>query len=388
MRLARLVRGLVQAGHEVWVLTAMPNYPDGRIRPGYGGLIRKGRLEGARIVRAFIYPSKSLSLLKRMSSYLSFVASSAVVGGLLLPWRFDYFFTESPPLFLGMSGWLLSRTRRARWIFNVSDLWPASAVWLGIVREGPALRAAQRLEAFCYRKAWLVTGQTRSILRDIAARFPDVETYYLPNGADSWAPPDSERVQYFRNLIGGEGRCVAVYAGLLGAAQDLGQLLDAMKLLPDDVPLRLVFVGEGPEKSGLISKTREMGLDNVLFLDPIPRADVPALHCAADIGLTCLSGKFKDAVPSKIFDVMRAGNPLLLIAEGEAVDLVKEIGCGYPVRPGDIEGINEALRELVRNPSLRKTLGEKGRQAADSIFDGDLVVRNFVQYLEDRLADE
>lgn len=114
-RLSELAARLVARGHEVVVLTAMPNYPGGEIYPGYGGLVRWEEQTGVRILRSFIYPSQSLGLVKRMASYLSFVSSSLVAGSLLLP-RLDFLMTESPPLFLGISGFLLSRLKGARWI--------------------------------------------------------------------------------------------------------------------------------------------------------------------------------------------------------------------------------------------------------------------------------
>lgn len=383
-RLARIVRGLVARGHEVTVVTAMPNYPEGRIRAGYGGLLRRESLDGARVLRTFVYPSKSLKMVRRMASYMSFVSSSAILGLPMLPRKLDYLFTESPPLFLGMSGWWLSRIKRAKWIFNVSDLWPASAVWLGVVSDGPALRMAERLEAFCYRKSWLVSCQTKSIQRDIVGRFPSVATYHLPNGADTRrdaARP--ERESELRSLIRAGAACIGVYAGLLGAAQQLGQTLDALARVPVSTGLRLVFVGDGPEKELLKRKAASLGLgDRALFVDPVPKEDVPALYAAADFGVACLAPMFRDAVPSKIFDVMAAGKPLLLVAQGEAVEMVGRVDAGVTVSPGDIEAIASSLSRLASDEEWRARLGANGRAAAMGPFNAEKVVAGFVEHLE------
>jgi hypothetical protein len=183
-RLSELARRVSDRGHAVTILTAMPNYPTGRIYAGYGGLLRRETCEAARIIRTAIYPTQEASFLRRMLNYFSFVSTSAVLGSFALP-RTDYLMVESPPLFLGLSGMWLSLVRRARMIFNVSDLWPASAVHLGAIKESSlSYRLAAWLERACYRQAWLITGQSRSILHDIEQRLPGSKTYHLSNGAD------------------------------------------------------------------------------------------------------------------------------------------------------------------------------------------------------------
>jgi len=182
-RLSNLASHFVERGHKVYVLTAMPNYPQGRIYPGYGGLIRRERSGDASIVRSYVYPATGLGS-RRLLNYFSFAVSSALVGAFTLP-RLDYLITESPPLFLGISGYLLSRLKRARWIFNVSDLWLDSAVQMGAIGEGFTLRMARSLETFCYREAWCVTGQSKEILAKIGRDCPQATLYHLSNGVAS-----------------------------------------------------------------------------------------------------------------------------------------------------------------------------------------------------------
>jgi len=183
-RLSHLAEGLAKQGHRVTVLTAMPNYPTGKIYPGYGGLTCVEEINGVRVVRTCIYPTQDAGFVRRLSSYFSFVFSSLLLGG----WKLepcDYLLTESPPLFLGITGFWLSRWKRARWIFNVSDLWPESAVRLGMLNNKIALRMSEWLEAFCYNNAWLITGQSKSIIENIQQRFPRVQTYHFSNGVDA-----------------------------------------------------------------------------------------------------------------------------------------------------------------------------------------------------------
>lgn len=218
-RISGLVKAFVTRGHDVFVITAVPNYPQGSVYDGYSKLYQQENMDGASVFRSYLYPTKDVRIIPRMGSYLSFSATSLITGIVQLP-RVDYVFTESPPLFLGPTGFLLSRLKSGRWIFNVSDLWPQSAVDLGLVRRGMLLRAAEALEAFCYRNAWLVTGQSREILASIGSRFPKVETYHLSNGVDA------ELFQPSNDTRNGSG-CRFVYAGLHGVAQGLEHILDA-----------------------------------------------------------------------------------------------------------------------------------------------------------------
>ena len=385
-RLADLARRLSERGHEVTVLTAMPSYPRGRVYDGYGGFFRRERRDGITVIRSFIYPTQSAGMLKRLANYFSFVISSLVVGIGALP-RVDYLLTESPPLFLGIAGYLLSRLKGARWIFNVSDLWPETAVRLGVVREGLALRLAYRLEAFCYRKAWLVTTQTRGMKADIDARFPEVTTYHLSNGVDLSRFSSDKRSERLRaELLGaapGQNHsCLAIYAGLHGLAQGLDQLLQAAQRLQDHSALRFVFLGEGPEKEGLVRASRDLGLRNVRFLDAVPAAEMPSLLASADIALVPLKLALPGAAPSKLYEAMGSGVPVLLVAGGEAAAIVNDSGAGMVLPYGDVDGLANALRELAEDPERRRRLGEAGRRAATERFDRARIAADFAGYLE------
>jgi len=382
-RLSHLARVLVERGHEVTVLTAMPNYPQGRIYPGYGGFFRQEWDAGVRIIRTGIYPTKRLDLFRRLLSYFSFMLSSVLIGGWHVG-RADFLMTESPPIFLGISGYLLSRWKRARWIFNVSDLWPESAVRLGIARRGLALRLGVALESFCYRHAWLTTGQSRSILQSIHERFPDVQTFHFSNGVETerfrpdCAPTDSRRA-----LANGAG-CVAVYAGLHGLAQNLFQVLEAAELLQDLTDFRVVLIGDGPEKEQLVLRARAKAITNVSFLDTVPASSAPALLGAADIFIVPLKTHLPGAVPSKLYEAMALGRPVVLSAEGEAAEIVRSSEAGIVVSPGDACALAGALRYLATNGAERARMGEAGRRAVMASFDRKRILDNFVEFLEMR----
>lgn len=381
-RLSGWARQFRRRGHDVTVLTAMPNYPAGRIHPGYGGLVRREELDGIRVLRAPIYPTQRPDIARRMSSYLSFVCSSALYGTLLLD-RIDYLMVESPPLFLGAAAAWLGLAKRTRVIFNISDLWPDSAARLGIIaRGGAAYRWSARLEAICYRRAWLVTGQTRGIVDDVAARFPSVQTYHLPNGVDAEMFAPHRGTVAARAELNGHGGCVALYAGLHGLAQGLDQVVDAAVRLRDDAGMQFVLVGEGPEKERLQHRVRDHDLSNVRFLDVRPAAAVPPLLASADILLVTLRAGFRDAVPSKLYEAMASGRAIIVISDGEAADLVRQRDAGLAVAPGDTDALAAALVRLRCDPRLRARLGDNARRAAQEQFDRARIVDRFIEHLE------
>jgi colanic acid biosynthesis glycosyl transferase WcaI len=381
-RLSEMAADFVRHGHEVTVLTAMPNYPTGRVFPGYGGLVRRENVGGTEVIRTLIYPTQRADFLHRLTSYFSFVTSSAVVGTALLP-PSDFLLVETPPLFLGLSGVWLSRIRGARLIFNVSDLWPESAAQLGLIaRESRTYRLAERLEAWCYRKAWLVSGQSAGILEDIHRRFPRVPTYHLSNGCDTAlfsperSPPTATR----------EGSdCVALYAGLHGLAQGLDQVLEAAALV-NGARVRFVLVGDGPKKQDLVQHARQQSLKQVEFQDAIPKGQMPDLIASADIVIVPLKTYIQGAVPSKIYEAMASARPLVLVAEGEAASIVERADAGLVVRPGDTVGLAEAVRKLAGDPALRRRLGNNGRRAALACYDRSRIDQKFIRFLEEAVA--
>ncbi len=384
-RLSELANHFLVAGDEVVVLTAMPNYPTGKIFNGYKGFFRKEIIDAIDVIRCYIFPSKSIRFLPRLWNYFSFVISSMVIGILKLP-KFDILITESPPLFLGISGYVLSKLKGARWIFNVSDLWPESAVNLGIVSDGILLKMANILEAFCYRKSWLVTGQSREIIRNIQQRFPDVSTYRLSNGVDiqkfhpkyrsdilkKWAKPDY---------------CTVVYAGLHGIAQGIDQIIEAAgKLQNDGIKVQFLLIGDGPEKDKLKKLATRLTLSNLHFIDPMERDCIPEVWASADIAVIPLKQYIPGAVPSKLYEAMASALPIVMVAEGEPADIVCETECGLVVKPGDINGIVNAIRPLSESLSVRQEMGNKGRAKVINSFSRYGILSDFCNYLDIKLT--
>jgi len=375
-RLSELAQGLIRHGYRVTVLTAMPNYPQGRIIPGYKGFFKQEEVAGVHVLRAFIYPTKKASFLPRLLSYFSFVFSSLIVGLFHLG-SVDYLLTESPPLFLGISGYLLSRLKRARWIFNVSDLWPESAVHLGVVREGLALRMSYWLESFFYRHAWLVTGQSRTIIKNIQDRFSKVSTYHLSNGVD----PEKFKPNHtaFKPPAEWLGKTVFIYAGLHGIAQGLDQIISAASSVSHLENCLFVLVGDGPEKEKLIKQANDAGLKNIQFITPLPKEQIILMLAAADVSLVPLKLNLPGAVPSKLYEGMASQKPIILVAEGEAAEIVRNSNSGIVVNPGDINALVNGILLFYERGDLRKRMGENGRKFVEKNYNRLLIINKFVE---------
>jgi glycosyltransferase involved in cell wall biosynthesis len=368
----------------VYVLTASPNYPLGTIYEGHRNGYAFERTGNVAVHRSWIYPRNDVSLLVRTLHYTSFAISSLATGPFVLP-ILDFLITESPPLFLAPSGYLLAKLRSSHWIMNVSDLWPDSAVDLGMLHDGGLLNLARWIESHSYRKAWLVTGQSAEILESIKIRFPDVATYHLSNGVDveSFKPSGESPPAAIKRSKPDE--CLFVYAGLHGIAQGLEMVIDACAMTEQtDVAIRTVFVGAGPVKHSLVKKRDNLLLSRVQFIDPLPHQQIPATLAAADAIIVSLTKRIIGAVPSKLYEAMAAGKPVVLVAEGEAATIVKESNCGLVVKPGDVAALADAMRRLAKSPQLRAHLGMNGIKAAREKYNRARIGAQFVEFLEER----
>lgn len=378
-RLSELGERLIDLGWEVEALTALPNYPAGRVFPGYPRKAMAEMVGRIRTVRVPLLPSQK-GFARRLACYFSFAGSAAFHGPRLCA-RPDILFVESPPLFIGFAARRLARRWRCPYVLNVSDLWPQSAIEMGVVKPGLATRLAERLELSLYRHAAGVTGQSEEIVESVAARsgIPGTSVEVITNGVEPSRFGQADEAA--RKLIGPQPGPVFLYAGLLGLAQGLDQILDVAAALPAEVPGRCVLVGEGPVRRRLQERIDREGIGRVRLVPAQPRERIPALLAAADVAVASLGMRLQGAVPSKIYEAMASARPLLLIAEGEAARRVERAGCGLTVRPGDLEGVRESWTRLATDPELRARLGAAGRLAAETEYDRARIAERLDRFL-------
>lgn len=384
VRLFELAKRLIGAGETVTVVTGFPNYPTGVIAPGYGGkMFMEDHVDGIRVLRTWVFATRGRGFLSRILNYLSFPVFSLLAIRKL--GRTDVIYVQSPPLFTGLAALWFARLRRAPFIFNVSDIWPQSAVELGVLRNRFAIRISEMLERHIYRRAARITVPTPGILERLVARgVPREKLFLLTNGVDTAAyqvgAPDLE----LASRLGLDGHKVFMYAGLHGLAQGLDVILEAAKLTrnPD---ILYVLVGDGAEKAELVAKAEAEGIANVRFLPIQPTSTLPAvlnLAYATIIPLRRLE-LFKAALPSKLFDSMAAGRPIVAPLWGEAAALVEAAACGVVVEPEDARAVQRAVETLAADPALAHRLGEQGRRYVVQHFDRDDIAARLAKLLEE-----
>ncbi len=380
-RLFELAVRLKKLGIEVSVLTAMPNYPQMKIYNGYEGKnYMYEEIEGIPVHRASIYLPKNKSIIQRLLNYFSFVYSSAMVGKNKIG-DIDIIMCESPPLFLGYSALYLKRKKKAKLIFNVSDLWPESAEKLGVVTNKWMLKLAYRLEKKLYQKSILVTGQTQGICKNINMRFPLVNTFWLPNGVDvSYYNPSTVTSNWRIENDFSESDILYLYAGIIGLAQGLEIILKTAELVKSNPSIKFILLGSGPEKEKLLSIKTEKQLSNVYFFDAVSKLQMPQIVKASDVSIIPLRKLelFLGAIPSKIFENLAMEKPVILAVDGEARELFVSQGkCALYSEPENAEDLTKNVLLLANNEDLRIQLGEKGRVYVEQNFNRDIISQKF-----------
>ncbi len=375
-RLFELAIRLQKKGAEVTILTAMPNYPSMEIHPEFKGkFFVKEKMEGLSILRSFIYVSKSKSIVKRLLNYYSFVLSSFFMGCFRLK-EHDFIICESPPLFLGKTGWLLSIIHRSKFIFNISDLWPESAEKLGLVSNKTVLRLSTLMEEFFYKRSFLITGQTQGIVANIKKRFPDKNVYWLPNGVDLkiFVADKNQEWRLKNNFI--KSDFIFLYAGIIGHAQGLEVILQCAEFTKEQSQVKYVLLGAGPEKNKLIELKEQKGLNNVLFLDPVSKMEMKSVLASADATIIPLRklDLFLGAIPSKIFENLAMKVPVILGVDGEARELFVEKGkCALYFEPENADELNKQVQTLILDAGLRNTLSENGLKYVSENFERNTI---------------
>ena len=363
VRLSAIVEQLRRLGHTVDVVTALPNYPLGRIFDGWRGRpLRRTAEDGGRVTRVWVWAAMG-SGPARIANYLSFSVMSVV--GLLATGQSGCLVIEYPTLFGALPAVVLGRLRRQRVVLLVADLWVDSIVEVGAMSDGRVVRALRVLERWMLRRAHVVTAVTDGVRDALLRKGVDADRIaWLPNGADvtTFHPgPADDDVRADLGLEDGEH--LVLYAGTHGYVHGLEVVLDAAERLRGR-PIRFLLVGGGSEKPELELSARRRGLDNVTFVDPVAPSEVAPLLRASVAGLaTVRAGDVYRTVRSaKAVPTMACGRPVVYSADDEGSRLVREIGAGLVTPPGDGAALAEAVQQLVDDPELAERLGRAGRE--------------------------
>jgi colanic acid biosynthesis glycosyl transferase WcaI len=364
VRVQAFAEGLAEAGHEVDVVCAVPNHPEGVVTPGYRGRsIVRDEVNGVCVHHVWVKASPHKTLVNRLLLYGSFAAMGASVASRLR--RPDVILASSPPLPVAAAAAAAAARHRCPWVLDVRDLWPEAAVILGELPDGRVARAAEVLERRLYRSAASIVTVTEPFRRDIAERCGDPsKLHVIMNGTtqdwlDAGARP-AERA----DLGLPDDRFVWAYAGNQGIAQGLGTAVEAAAALGDG--FQLLLIGDGPLRDRLRAQAAAIAPGRVAFRDLMQPMEAARHLRAADALLVPLDSQpgLEKFVPSKLFDCCAMGRPVLVSAAGEPTRLVREAGAGVPVPPGDARALAAAVRELRSDPDRVAALGEAGRAFA------------------------
>ena len=385
-RVSELARAWVEAGHQVTVLTGLPNHPTGIVPPEYQHrvLVRED-FHGVRVVRTWIYAAANRGLLRRSLAYASFAASATLWGQLHVA-RPDVLVATSPQFLCAVAGHAIARLRSLPFVFEVRDLWPESIVAVGALPEGhPIVRGLTLVERYLYRQAdriVVVTDSFSSRLRErgVAANKIDV----VKNGVDLERFVPGSRDTPLRARLGLAGKFVVSYVGTHGMAHGLDRVLDVAAALRPQNQIRFLFVGEGAERPRLEARAKAEALDNVLFLGPLPRDAMSEVYATSNLCLVPLrkTELFQSVLPSKIFEILAMARPLLLSVDGEARALVEASGGGVYVPPEDASAMAEAILRLAQDPAACRAMGDRGRAYVTEHFDRKRLAARYLGILQ------
>ena len=374
-KMSGLAEHLSQSGHQVTVVTGFPNYPDGVLHKGYRRkLYQQEQINGVKVIRTFLFiTSRRRRFGPRMQNYLSFMFSS--IYGSLRAGRHDLVYLYCPPLFLGVSAYIISRLFRAPFVLDLHDLWPKGPVHLGILKGRVMIRMAERLERSVYSWAHHIFFYSQRMRDDVLATgVPDAKTEVHPLWVDTefFRPVPEEDSTKIRSEYGMSGKLVVMYTGNLGLPQGLDTAIECAKFLQErsNNQVLFAFVGGGADQDRLMQLSKGYGLDNVIFIPHQPVTDMPAFMSASDILLVHLDkAPFRmGTVPGKLLNYMSAGRPVLAGLQGEAADIVTKNRCGVLVEPQNAEAMAQGILKLT-DPDLRRQMGEAGRRAAVAQYD-------------------
>lgn len=347
-------REWVKAGHQVTLITCAPNFPKGRVFGGYRNWLWQSEdMAGIRVIRVWSYITANEGFVKRILDYQSFMMTATLAA--LFVRRVNVVVGTSPQFFTVCAAYVVSRLKRIPFVFELRDLWPESIKAVGAMKDSAAIRALERLELFLYRKASRIVSVTHSFKKTLIARGVDGgKIVVVTNGVDMSRfkpmPKDADLVR----KLGLEGKFVLGYVGTHGLAHHLETLLDAAESLrgePDGAQFHFLLLGDGACKQALKEEAAHRGLNNVTFVDSVPKEKVARYWSLLDVSVIHLrkTELFTTVIPSKLFECMGMGLPVLHGVAGESADIVREEGVGVVFEPENAMQLVEFARSLKQD---------------------------------------
>lgn len=379
-------------GHEITVLGGMVHYTTGKKAARYKGKFTykdEQFYKNVDVIRCHISESYNVNFLGRLWAYFSFVFSSIYAGLFKTKGKFDVILVTSPPLFVGITAYVLSLIKRTPFVFEVRDLWPESAIDAGVLKNGMIIKFAYWFEKFIYKRAKLINVLTPAFRDKLIndKKVPAEKVIFIPNAADFTL---AEKIQEnfnaddFKKELGLEDKFVITYVGAHGVANHLIQLVGAAEHLRNT---NVVFqlIGSGMRKEALIKEVKERNLEeHIIFRDPVSKQEVFKYILSSDMGASVLKrvDTFKTIYSNKTFDYMSCKKPILLAIEGVSKDLVETANCGVCVIPEDANSIANGIKTYKEQKMLHKEHGQNGYEYAKIHFDRQKLAVDYIEHIK------
>ncbi|QNL20566.1 glycosyltransferase family 4 protein [Hyphobacterium sp. CCMP332] len=378
-RLLETMRGFKNRGYEVSVVTGMPNYPKGIVFEDYRSKrFIQEELEGCTVFRYNFYTSNSKRAIPRIWSMITFSLNTLRSYNKLRKIKPDVVFVESPPLLLGFTGWILSRRLKAKFLFNISDIWPLSAKEMGAINDGYLYKFLEGIESFLYQRSDLISGQSQEIIDHIRSK-TKTKAILFRNGVD---------INRFKNhsviVHSGEKQKI-VYAGLLGFAQGIVDICKKVDF--NALNCEFHIYGDGGERQELLELIEAKPDSAIHYHGTVSRDEIPQIISQYDTYLVPLARAIYGAVPSKIYEAMASGKAILFFGEGEGAAIVEKYKLGYCAKTGDFETLKKNIA-LLNNSEQRKIFENNALQTAKLEFDRNVIIDNFISKMENEFKFE
>jgi glycosyltransferase involved in cell wall biosynthesis len=380
-----------EKGHHITVLAGMVHYNTGIKKEKYKRKLfyREDYTDRIGIIRCHVSEAYNKNFLGRFWGYLSFTFYSTWAGLFKARGPFNVILATSPPLFTGLTAVLLSLFKRIPYVFEVRDLWPESAVDAGVLKNKWIIRLSYWLESLIYRRASMINVLTPAFRNILIQKknIPSGKIIYIPNAADFSRVASIydafDAIQFRREHDLPRDKFLLIYVGAHGRVNGLYTILEAAKELASDEVLFLL-IGTGMEKKYLVEQATKYKIDNIRFLDPVPKEEIFKYILASDAGISILmkADTFKTIYSNKTFDYMSCRKPVIMAINGISKELVENANCGIYVEPDDEKDLADKVKMYLKNKDQAKKQGENGYNYARKHFDRETLAREYLRELE------
>ena len=380
-----LSKQLSLGNYEVTVLTEIPNYPEGKITKGYSfGFLKREKVGRVQIFRSFVLPTKRRNFLERTIFFVSFCLGT-LINSFRLP-AADIVIGTSPSPLTALSAWFISRIKGAKFVLDIRDLWPASIISLTHMKSGLVVFVLKKLEKFLYNRADLISLAVPGFREHISGVVNKPKKYIdLLNGApDEFFEVEESNIS-IEGLPNLDDKFVVFFSGNHGIAQATDTLIKAAEKLKESDKIHFLFVGNGICKPAMIKMSKESGLTNTTFLGSQPRKKMPYIIGMASLCVVPLQQLhiFEHAMPSKMFEYMARGKPVILSVLGEAKALLEESGGGICIEPENHKELVDTILSLSNNENKMSQMGNAGREFVKKNYKKSVIIENFSKVLKE-----